>query len=210
MKKLFQKTFDFILSPVKDASISYNIEDNEIETEKGNTTDIIADNGENEDYTLLTSSYPEKCDYAITLLKEKYRNFSLAEKYSEIIDSCETHKEKYQLVRVFIEDFDKVPLELNDQLEADNLTIKYQMESLAATHLSFIESLVTKIVRRYQWAYELADYFTRVVYAEPSIFSSEKERAYALFRGAWLFHDLSNRYLEINWCLGKEYKENLL
>ena len=178
------------MSLVKDTGVGYNIEDDE----------PMSDCNRNEkETTIPVYSYIDKCNYASVLLKEKFHNSSLAEKFSGIIEECKEHEQKVQLVRIFIEDFDKVPLALNDQLEEDNLEIQFRMESLAAAHLSFIESLVSKIVRRYSNINDIADYFTRVVYAEPSYFNSPKERAYALFRGTWLIHDLSRNCLKINW-----------
>lgn len=71
---------------------------------------------------------------------------------------------------MFIKHFNDVPPKLNDKLQADSMLNSLKMESLAVTHLLFLESLVTNVIRNGKSMDDFTDYFTRVVYAKPSIF----------------------------------------
>ena len=135
-------------------------------------------------------SFDGKYKYAKRLLERRYRNYALAKTFVSLIDTCDTHDEKCELVILFIENFYLDPDKLHDQVQEETTKTTFRMERLAMSHLAFIKSLVHWIMlNNGDSVQEFADDFTRVVFASPSVFRSKIERAYALFRGTWLWYN---------------------
>ena len=143
-----------------------------------------------------SSSLDEKLALVEMILRTKFRNLESAEEIVKIIDTCEYHEEKSRIVEAYIREFAQMPADLDDTL-SDGFESQYRMERLSLTYISLLEALVKTSLQLGESPDSFADYFTRVVFAEPhSIFENETARSYALFRGTWLLHNRARSLLK--------------
>ena len=113
----------------------------------------------------------EKMQKAVDdILKTKYRNMDSALDIVRIIDSCDYHEEKVQLVSIYIREYNRMPENLDDIL-SDGFDSQYKMERLSLTYSSILNALVKTSLNLGNNIEAFSDYFTRVVFSKPySIF----------------------------------------